>query len=484
MPSTPTGLLAQALPGQVFTDETSRFTASYDSTRLSFLPDAVVRPADEEAVATVLKLANAHGVPVTARGAGSATTGATAPLRGGWVLDLTGWDRLEIDAETGFAYVQPGVIVATLQAEAQQRGWLYAPDPSSANYATIGGTLATNAGGLRAAKYGVTRDYVLALEGFLPTGEWVRWGADVRKFASGYNLRDLWVGSEGTLGVITGAVLRLLPQPAARWTGLYAYPDEASAVAAVRALLGRRLVPSVLELLDRQTTLCTERYHGAPVMPEAGTGEHSPALLLIELDGHPAAIADERAVVTEVTRAAGASAFREASGADGEALWHVRRTCSQAMFSLGPDKLNEDIVVPLRAQAELFELTLRLKAETGLPTPTFGHAADGNFHVHFMYDGRSPDSLARAERGVEELMREVIRLGGAITGEHGVGLAKSPFFALQHSPAEIAAMRAVKAALDPNGILNPGKIFEPFRIWEHRPLDIRLPWDKRPKPPG
>jgi glycolate oxidase len=309
----------------------------------------------------------------------------------------------------------------------------------------------------------------------------VRWGADVRKFASGYNIRDLWVGSEGTLGIITGAVLRLVPQPASRWTGLVAFPDEAAAVGAVRALLGRRLVPSVLEFLDRQTTLCTERYHGSPVLPEAGAGDQSPALLLIELDGHPAAVADERTIVAEVTRGAGATAFREADGDAGEALWHVRRTCSQAMFSLGPDKLNEDIVVPLRSQAALFELTLKLREETGLPTPTFGHAADGNFHVHFMYNGKNPEQLVQAERGVEKLMREVIRLGGAITGEHGVGLAKSPFLALQHNPAEINAMRTLKRALDPADILNPGKIFEPFRIWKHRPLEVRLPWDKRPK---
>ena len=475
-----TSALSAALPGQVATDPAACLAASYDSTRLSFLPEAVVRPADEDAIGTLLKLANLHRVPVTARGAGSATTGATAPVRGGWVVDLTGWTQLQIDAETGFAYVQPGVTVATLQAAAEAQGWLYPPDPSSAKYATVGGTLATNAGGLRAAKYGVTRDYVLALEGFLPTGEWVRWGADVRKFASGYNLRDLWLGSEGTLGLITGAVLRLVPQPASRWTALIAYADEASAVAAVRSLLAQRIVPAVLEFLDRQTTLCTERYHGAPVMPEAGSGDTSPALLLLELDGHAAAVAEDQARVLEWICTSGALAFREANGEAGEALWHVRRTCSQAMFALGPDKLNEDIVVPLRAQAELLDLTLRLKAETGLPTPTFGHAADGNFHVHFMYDRRDPDQLARAEAGVEKLMREVIRLGGAITGEHGVGLAKSTFFPWQHSPAEIAAMRAIKAALDPNGVLNPGKIFEPFRTWAETPLDVRLPWDKRP----
>lgn len=468
---------------QVRTDTDSLKTASLDNLRLSFLPEAVIFPTDNEAISKTLKLANELRVPITIRGAGTSTTGSASPVQGGWVIDFSKWNKVTIDPAAGIAYVQPGATIASINQTAEKKGWLYPPDPSSHKFATIGGTIACNAGGMRGAKYGVTRDYVMGLEGFLPTGEFVRWGADLRKFAAGYNLRDLWIGSEGMLGIVTGAVLKLVPKPQSRATLLATFKNEAHALDAVKSILTQRIVPSVLEFLDRQTVECTLR-------AEAAKGDSllagilnttipakAPALLLIELDGHPAQVAEDKARLS-LALSKNLISLREATDENQTAhLWAIRRRCSRAMFQMGDSKLNEDVVVPLRAQKELLRYTLRLKKETGLATPTFGHAADGNFHVHLMYNRGDPTQCKAAERGVQLLMEKVVSLGGAITGEHGIGLAKSAFLRLQHSPAEIATMLRIKKALDPNGILNPGKIFEPFPVWKHTPVKVHLPWD-------
>ncbi len=460
---------------QVRTDEAARFGASLDNLRLSFLPAAVVFPKNDAAVATLLRLANKYRVPVTPRGAGTSTTGSACPVRHGWVLDLSQWKKIKIDALAGIAHVEAGAVTADIDAAAAKHGWFYPPDPSSLHYCTIGGNLALNAGGLRGAKYGVTRDYVMALEGFLPTGEAVRWGAPLRKFASGYNLRDLWIGSAGTLGVITRASLRLVVRPGARHTFLAAFKDEAAALRTVLALMRARLVPAILEFLDRQSVECTERRWGRPVFPEAPKA----SLLLIEVDGVVAEVAAQRTAVAEVLRAQGALAVRDtADPAEAAEFWRARRTCSQAMFQMGDAKLNEDIVVPPRRYLELLRYTRVLKRATGLATPTFGHAMDGNFHVHLMYHRADPQERKQAERGVAALMKKVVALGGAITGEHGIGLSKSPFLRRQHRPAEIRAMLAIKKALDPRGILNPGQIFSPVSVWKYTPVKVRLPWDK------
>lgn len=472
---------------QVLTDDANRYRASMDNLRLSRLPSAVVVPSDEEAVGCVLELANRHRIPVTARGAGSATTGAASPEAGGWVIDLAAWRQLHIDPLSQMAYVQPGVTVDAIDQAAAAEGLFFPPDPGSKKYATIGGALATNAGGLRGAKYGVIRDYVLSLEGFLPTGEFVRWGADLRKYVSGFNIRDLWVGSEGMLGIITGAVLRLLPRPEASAVLVASFPSDARALAAVQDVFGARLQPSILEFLDQQTVACTHRFwkHQVPqklaALPEslasALGADPAPAFLLIEFDGRPKEVNQNLDSMEELLESAGGSCLRAEDSQTAENMWTIRRGCSQAMFQFGPDKLNEDVVVPVRAQQELIEYTLALKSETGLATPTFGHAMDGNFHVHIMYDRSNKEQCAQARHGIRMLMEKVIELGGAITGEHGVGLAKSPFMNLQHSAAEIRAMRAIKQALDPNGILNPDKQFNSCEVWDYPRENVRMPWD-------
>jgi len=269
--------------------------------------------------------------------------------------------------------------------------------------------------------------------------------------------------------------LKLNPKPQRRWTGMFAFKSEAAALKAVVALFVGVLNPSILEFLDRQSVSCAERYTGNLIFDDCPRA----SILLIEVDGRPAEVREQRTRLLEFMESR-ALAHREArTDAKAEALWQVRRTCSQSMFSIADTKLNEDVVVPIQKQAELIRYTIALKKEIGLATPTFGHAGDGNLHVHIMYDRSNAADAVKAKLGIKKLMQKVVDLGGVITGEHGVGLAKAPFMELQHSKAEIAAMRAVKDALDPKGILNPGKIFEPFEVWDHKPVQVKLPWDHR-----
>ena len=467
--------LRRKLPGRVFVDEKSCFNASLDNLRLSFLPDAVVKVQTAAEVGAVLKLAHKYTIPVTARGAGSSATGSAVPLHGGWVLDVSALDDIKIDTVSRMVTAGAGAVTSEIQDQVEAVGLFYPPDPSSKKYSTIGGNIACNAGGLRCVKYGVTRDYVLGLEGFYADGSPFKLGLALKKYVSGLNLRDLLIGSEGTLGVITAATLKLIPKPQKRWTGMFAFKSEAAALKAVVALFDAGLNPSILEFLDRQSVSCAERYTGHLIFDDCPRT----SILLIEVDGRPAEVREQRIRLLEFMQSR-AIAHREArTDAKAEALWQVRRTCSQSMFSIADTKLNEDVVVPIQKQAELIRYTIALKKEIGLATPTFGHAGDGNLHVHIMYDRSNAEDAVKAKVGIKKLMQKVVDLGGVITGEHGVGLAKAPFMELQHSKAEIAAMRAVKDALDPKGILNPGKIFEPFEVWDHKPVQVKLPWDHR-----
>lgn len=478
--------LKRALGKKVVTDREECLRQGIDNARLVFEPSAVIRIDCEDDIAVVLRLANKHTVPVTVRAAGSCATGGASPSDGGWVLDVNALNSIRIDANTGIAHVGAGAVNADINTAAEAKGWFYPPDPSSKNYATIGGNIATNAGGLRGAKYGVTRDYVLGLEGFMPTGEFVRWGAPLRKFVSGYNVRDLWVGSEGMLGVVTSASLRLIPKPEVRKTYLFAYRTDAQALKAAQAVIRERITPAVMEFLDRQTvggTLIRRREMQVPngLLEKVIRGfRAAPALLLIDLDGTREVVRRDHKRLIKLLEADNTPCAAARNDDESEELWNVRRTCSQAMYQHGDTKLNEDIVVPVESYLPLLKYTLELKKNTGLATPTFGHAADGNFHVHVMFNHRDEEQAAKAEDGIYKLMKKVVELGGAITGEHGIGLAKSPFMELQHTPEEIDVMRRVKAAFDPNNILNPGKMFEPFEMWKHpHNYDAVLPWDKK-----
>lgn len=468
--------LKRKLRGSVSTDPSDLYWKSFDSSKLLFPIDAVVRPKNEKEVGQLLKLANKHKVPVTPRGSGTCLIGCASSVYGGWVLDMSSWKKIRIDKVTGMAYVQPGAVIDKIQERAARLGWYYPPDPSSKRFCTIGGNIACNSGGMTGAKYGVTRDYIYALEGFLPSGDFVRWGADVRKYVSGYNMRDLWVGSEGTLGVVTSAILKLIPKPSCKWTFLAGFKSDIQGLDSSQALLKSKVIPAILEWLDTETVQCAERRTGKPIFRKL---QPTPSVVLLELDGDKASIeADRKTVLTW----AGKRALRYSETYDrekAEQLWQVRRQCSPAMYEMGNTKLNEDVVVPLRNQKALVRFVRQLKKDTGLAIPTFGHAADGNFHVNIMFNRGDKSEERIAKKGVMALMKKVVELGGAISGEHGIGLGKSLFLSVQHNKAEIAAMKAVKDALDPNSIMNPGKIFEPFEVWSKEPEKVQLPWDHK-----
>lgn len=473
--SSATRALKRRLAARVDTSERGCWAASFDSSKVSFLPAAVITPRTESDVGVVLALANRHRVPVTVRGRGTTLMGSAAPVRGGWVVDLTRLTRVKIDADAGLAHVQAGATTLAVQEAAAKHGWFYPPDPSSKAYCTIGGNIACNAGGMHGGKYGVTRDFVVALRGYLPTGEFVEWGTATKKFSAGFNLRDLWIGSEGMLGIVTGAVLKLIPQPAARWTLLTSFADEVSALRAAKVLFRARVQPAICEFLDRESVVCAERAMRTTIFP----GQAGRPVILLEFAGGVAEVDDLKADVLAWAQTQ-ALAFREARTRDeAEQLWAVRRKCSGAMFELGDAKLNEDIVVPMRAYEKFARYLAGLKRRSRLPIPTFGHLADGNLHVNIMYHRADAAETKRAEAAVADLMKTVVSLGGAISGEHGIGLAKTPFLRLQHSPAQVKAMLAVKRALDPNGICNPGKMFDVVTLWKFPKVAVSFPWDHK-----
>jgi glycolate oxidase len=309
----------------------------------------------------------------------------------------------------------------------------------------------------------------------LPTGEFVEWGTATKKFSAGFNLRDLWIGSEGMLGVVTGAVLKLVPQPAARWTLLTSFADEVNALKSAKALFRTRVQPAICEFLDRESVVCAERAMQTTIFP----GQAGRPVILLEFAGGVAEIDDLKADVLAWAQRH-AAGYREArSRAEAEQLWAVRRKCSGAMFELGDAKLNEDIVVPMKNYERFARFLAGLKRSSRLPIPTFGHLADGNLHVNIMYHRADAAEAKRAEAAVQTLMETVVAFGGAISGEHGIGLAKTPFLRIQHSPAQVRAMQAVKRALDPRGICNPGKMFTPVRIWKFPKLAVSFPWDHK-----
>jgi len=419
-------------------------------------------------------LANEFRIPVTSRGTGSSLTGGATPLHGGWVLDLSQLSSIEIDPTNRLAHCGPGVVVGDLQEQVLEKGLFYPPDPSSKKFCTLGGNVACNAGGLRCVKYGVTRDYVLSLAGYLPTGEFVRWGRATRKFATGYNLRDLWIGSEGTLGVVTEITVRLILSVPNRVTFLGAFSDDQTALNAPLALSKMGIRPSIIEYMDQWTIDCLQKYVGEEVF----TGVEPTPMVLIELDGSVETLAREASLVEKWLKEASLNFRRADNDEEAEKLWEVRRQGSSSMKKLASTKLNEDIVVPLDCQIQLVQFVESLREDFKLKIGVFGHCGDGNLHVNFMYDEENEQETSVAVQALHKLMEKVIALGGAISGEHGVGLAKTPFVRDQFNDAEWNAMLAIKKALDPKGILNPGKIFDVFKPWDQKKEKVVLSWER------
>ena len=417
-------------------------------------PDLVVLPGSTAEIAAVASLCNEHRVPLVVRGAGTGYTGGAVPTRGGVVLSMERLNRiLEIDELNLLAVVQPHVITADLQRAVERVGLFYPPDPASLESSSLGGNVAECAGGPRAFKYGTTKRYVLALEAVLPTGEIVHTGSKAVKNVVGYDLTQLLVGSEGTLAIITAITLRLVPRPPARATLSAAFAGIRGAVDAVSGLLRGRVVPAAIELIDRDSLRAAEAYAGRRL-----TG--GDALLIVECDGTPAAVDEEIGRVDAACRAAGAlDVVRAASEEERETLWTVRRQVSLALRATGLVKINHDVVVPRGRVPELFDVVEELRERYRLRIASFGHAGDGNIHVNLLIDPGDAEQRARAREAERILFERVVALEGSISGEHGIGFAKAPYLGIELGPAEISLMRRVKAAFDPNHILNPGKIF-------------------------
>ena len=428
---------------------------SYDATGKMFLPDAVAFPTSADEVRRTILLANERLFPVIPRGAGSGFSGGSVPVQGGLVLSMERMDRiLSIDEENLVAVVEPGVVTETLKEEARKRGLFYPPDPASLKFCTIGGNIAECSGGMCAVKYGVTRDYVLGLEAVLGTGELVRTGVVTVKGVVGYDLTRMLVGSEGTLGIVTKAVLKLIPHPETIATILAFFRSNHDGSNAVVGIIGERITPCALELMDRTAIDCVRENAGLPVPAEAGCA------LLIEVDGPKESVSAEAERVDQACRRYGAIEVGRAADAEGrERLWTLRRSISPALRQVNPVKINEDIVVPRSRLPEMLAFLADLAYRQNIKIVNFGHAGDGNVHVNVMISGTDEDERRRADEAVAEGFRKTVALGGTISGEHGIGIAKAPFLEMEVGPLGVSVMKRLKNCFDPNGILNPGKIF-------------------------
>lgn len=447
--------LCRVIPGQrVHADRAERLCYSYDATRLEALPDVVVFPESAEEVAKVMRLAVELQVPVVPRGAGTGFVGGSVPVQGGIVLSLERMNRiLEIDCDNMVARVEPGVVTADLHRAVEAEGLFYPPDPSSSASCTLGGNAACAATGPRSVKYGGTRDYVLAVDAVLPTGELLTTASKAVKRVAGYDLGRLLVGTEGTLGIITRLTLRLLPKPEAVRTLLAAFPDVSGAARAVSETIARAVVPRACEFMDARS-LDMVREQGGVELPDAAR-----ALLILEVDGDEGRVAADAEAVAAVCRAQGAIEVRHAATADEvKRVWAARKALSQAMYEVAPTKINEDVVVPRSRLPELTAAVDDLAARYDLPIVCFGHAGEGNLHVNVMVDRADAALMARAESAVRELFEVVVRLEGSVSGEHGIGVTKADYLPIEVGEAGLEVMRRVKQAFDPNNVLNPGKI--------------------------
>jgi glycolate oxidase len=435
------------------TDEATRREHAGDKWFAARLPDAVARPRSVATVVKIVRFAARHGIPLTARGTGYGYVGGCVPIHGGIVLSLARLNRIkEIHARDFVAVVEPGVITQRLQEAVERKGLYYPPDPASRADCTLGGNIATNAGGPRCLKYGVTRDYVLGVEVVLADGSIARLGGRTHKNKTGFDLARLFVGSEGLLGVVTEATLKLLPLPAYRACLGAGFRSMRDAARALNAIFAQGFLPSALEIADGFTLTAAARRTGNHLL--SGCGAH----LIIELDGHERSVRSELRQLSDVIgRGRPLFTRRGLGGAGCEQFWRLRREFSHALRDTGLTKLNEDIVVPRGRLEDLFQFTTSLQRRHGLPVACFGHAGDGNVHVNIMVDPARPEARRCSERALDELFGQVLAWGGVITGEHGVGLAKKRWWPDALGPVERRLHRIVKEALDSGNILNPGK---------------------------
>jgi glycolate oxidase len=450
-----TALIAIVGKDQVASEPADLLCYSYDATQLSFLPEVVVHPASAAEIAAIVKLANVEHIPVFPRGAGSGFSGGSLPTKGGIVLTTERMDRiLQIDEENLIAVVEPGVVTEQFQLAVEKVGLFYPPDPASLKFSTLGGNVAECAGGPRCVKYGVTKDYILGLEVITPTGDIITTGGPTMKGVVGYDLTKLLCGSEGTLGIISKIVIKLLPLPEAKKTMLVLFDSIDGAAQAVSAIVRHKIIPTTLEFMDGRTIDCVRQATGLDV-PLAAR-----ALLIIEVDGDRDLLDKQAAKIAEIIRPLGVVETRIATTpAESEALWQIRRSVSASLRKVNPDKFNEDICVPRSKLPEMIRQIDAIAEKFNIPIVNFGHAGDGNIHVNIMIDRKVPGELEKAHTAIEEVFKGALALGGTMSGEHGVGIAKAPYIPLEITPEAALYMKTLKKALDPNNILNPGKIF-------------------------
>ena len=440
---------------QVLLEETDRATYAYDAAVLEpVLPAIVLMPRSAEDLGQVVRLCQENALPLTVRGAGTNLSGGTVPGRGGAVVLTTALNKiLEINEADLYAVVQPGVVTARLAGAVEAKGLFYPPDPGSMAVSTLGGNVAENAGGLRGLKYGVTRDYVMGLTFFAATGETVKTGSRTVKCVSGYNLAALLVGSEGTLGVISEIILKLIPLPPARQAMMATFSHVSQASETVAAIIAQRIVPATLEFLDNFTIRTVEDYS------KAGLPVDAAALLLIEVDGHPAVVAEDAEKIETICRRLGATQIHVAKDlAERDRVWSARRSALPALAKLKPTCVLEDATVPRSQIPAMVQAIEDISKRFGLPIGTFGHAGDGNLHPTILTDRRNHEEWARVEAAVDAIFEKALELGGTLSGEHGIGTAKSRFLAKEFGQGTILYSRRLKNAVDPNNILNPGKI--------------------------
>ncbi|CAH0343855.1 FAD-linked oxidase C-terminal domain-containing protein [Bacillus sp. CECT 9360] len=441
--------------GRVLSDENDRFSYSFDASFGTFLPDVVIQTKSVDELSALVKLANREQIPVYPRGQSTSLSGGPLPVKGGMVFDLSVMDGLlEIHEEDLIAVVSPGVLTANIHKAAERKGLMYPPDPSSSHVSTIGGNMAENSGGPRGLKYGVTKDYVIGLELITPEGEIIKTGGSTVKNVTGYDLTKLVVGSEGTLGIITKAVLRLIPKPPASETIMAVFNSLIDAGSAISKILSSGIIPAKMELMDQSSIIAVENYEplGLPVDAEA--------IILIELDGHHLALKDEVKQAAELCDAVGASEIRiPRNAAEREEIWKARKLVSPAIARIKPTKISEDATVP---RSKIPQMCLRLQEirdKYNVHLVVFGHAGDGNLHPNIICDKNDKEEMIRVEQAVAEIFTAAIELGGTLSGEHGIGIMKAPFMEMELGAIGLDMMKRIKEVWDPNNIMNPGKIF-------------------------
>jgi glycolate oxidase len=440
---------------RVLTERTDLASYSFDASFGTHFPELVVQPKTTAEVAAIVKLAYEETIPIYPRGRSTSLSGGPLPVEGGIALDMSHMNqRLEIIPDDLIAIVSPGVLTANIHQAAEQVGLMYPPDPSSSAVATIGGNLAENAGGPRGLKYGVTKDYVLGLEVVTPQGEVIRTGGRTVKNVTGYDLTKLIVGSEGTLGIITEAILQLIPKPPATATLMAIFDDIVTSGEAISRVLTSGILPAKMEIMDQACIKAVEAYQpcGLPVEAEA--------IILIEVDGHPRAVEEEIKEAARICESIGASRVEIANTeAEREALWKARKMVSPAIVRMKPTKISEDATVPRSKIPEMFARLKQIRDKYQVNLVVFGHAGDGNLHPNIIADKRDQEEMKRVEKAVAEIFEAAIALGGTLSGEHGIGNMKAPFMEMELGAAGLDVMKRIKESLDPKNIMNPGKIF-------------------------